>query len=452
MGDGLIARSTAVFDYGCGLGTDLLFLRSRRIKADGWDPYFRPDGKPSSADVVNLGYVLNVIEDPAERADALRRACDLARRLLIVAVRTDQQLEEAEACGDGFCTGRGTFQKLYTPQEFQEYLKTTLRLPLVLARPGIAYVFKDEGLKSWYLANRAFTLRLEYRIDLLEAFTRDRLAGQYVALAARLGRLPLPQEFKAYARLLARFGPAKRLERLGLRAIDRAAYEGSRSERRTDILTYLAMLQLEGLRNPPFRALPASIQADVRSLWRSYGAAAAEAQQLLFSIGSPQEVRAAAADARAGKLLPEDLYVHRSGADELPPLLRLIVFAATRVVGEVPYDVLKISLHGRSVSFLQYPAFDDEAHPALVRSVRVYLPRATYGVREYDPKGNPPILHRKDTLVLPSYSRYREFQRLTAREEALGLLSAPDIGHRREWGSLLAERGLAIRGHLVVPA
>src|SRR5262249_17265873 len=147
----------------------------------------------------------------------------------------------------------------------------------------------------------------------------------------------------------------------------------------------------------------------------------------------------------------EDLYIHRSGVDELPPLLRLIAFAATRIVGEMVYEVVKISLHGRSVSFLQYPAFDDEAHPALLRSVRVYLPQATYGVREYDPKRNPPILHRKDALVAPDYPRSDLFRQLTAKEEALGLLGASDIGHRLEWEALLIQRSLVIKGHEVLP-
>jgi hypothetical protein len=35
--------------------------------------------------VVTLGYVLNVIEDPGERAAALRQAWDHCRRLLVVA-------------------------------------------------------------------------------------------------------------------------------------------------------------------------------------------------------------------------------------------------------------------------------------------------------------------------------------------------------------------------------
>ena len=153
-----------------------------------------------------------------------------------------------------------------------------------------------------------------------------------------------------------------------------------------------------------------------------------------------------------GKLLPDDLYVQRSAADELPSLRRLLVFAATRIVGEVIYDVVKISLHGRSVSFLQYPTFDIEAHPALHRSIRVFLPRATYGIREYDSSRNPPILHRKETLILPTHPRYSLFQKLTAHEEKLGLFDAQNIGYRLEWERLLAERGLAIRNHDVVPA
>ena len=52
--------------------------------ADGWDPAFRPDASKKEAEVVNLGYVLNVIEEPAERIEALRGAFVLAKCALIV--------------------------------------------------------------------------------------------------------------------------------------------------------------------------------------------------------------------------------------------------------------------------------------------------------------------------------------------------------------------------------
>ena len=43
-----------------------------------------PQGQKRPADVVNLGYVINVIEDPVERAETLRNAWALCRRVMVV--------------------------------------------------------------------------------------------------------------------------------------------------------------------------------------------------------------------------------------------------------------------------------------------------------------------------------------------------------------------------------
>ena len=72
--DGLLDSSRTRFDYGCGRGQDLNLLRGLSVACEGWDPAHRPDTALTPADVVNLGYVINVIENPAERADVLRRA------------------------------------------------------------------------------------------------------------------------------------------------------------------------------------------------------------------------------------------------------------------------------------------------------------------------------------------------------------------------------------------
>ena len=450
VGEGLIDRQSTVFDYGCGHGGDIRFLRERGIKADGWDPHYRPNAKLSEADVVNLGYVLNVIEDLGERTEALRRAYSLARRLLMVAVRIDRDLGSGKDFADGRITGRGTFQRLYTQAEFQEYLQSVLHVSAITAAPGIAYVFADDDSKARYLANRAFTQRLEYRSELIEEFSKHPLARRYVRLGLKLGRAPLPEEFPLYAKLLESFGSRSRLERLLLQRVDRRAFEGSREERRADILTYFAMLRLEGLHPPPIGSVPPTIQADIRAFWGRYSAAVADGDRLLFSIGQPALVRAAAESSRVGKLLPEDFYVHRSAVDELPAMLRLVAFAATKVVGSVTYDVMKMSLDGKSVSFLSYADFDEEPHPALSRSLRVYLPKAAYTVREYGNSDNPPILHRKDTLVTESYPLYAIFRRATEAEDALGLLSASNIGYRKSWEELLKSRGLALCGYELV--
>ena len=110
----VIREDLSFFDYGCGHGDDLAGLEAMGIRAQGWDPYHRPDVARVPSDVINLGFVLNVIEDPSERADVLRSAYALATKTLIVSVRVDRSLSDAESFGDGVLTKRNTFQKLYT--------------------------------------------------------------------------------------------------------------------------------------------------------------------------------------------------------------------------------------------------------------------------------------------------------------------------------------------------
>jgi DNA phosphorothioation-associated putative methyltransferase len=175
-----------------------------------------------------------------------------------------------------------------------------------------------------------------------------------------------------------------------------------------------------------------------------------EAHEFLFSLGNPKVIRSACRATRVGKLLPDDFYVHRSAEDDLPPIIRLLTFAARQIVGDLSYEILKIRLDGHAVSFLTYSDFDHDPHPELLRAVRVYLPKAAYSVRDYRGHASSPILHRKETLVRDDYPLFRNFQALTEQEQAAGLLSSPDIGFKRAWESLLKSRGIQVVGHQLV--
>lgn len=85
--DGLLGKEVTFFDYGCGRGEDVELLTAEGIACGGWDPAYRPDAPRQEADVVNLGYVINVIENPEERSATLRRAWELCRQLLAVSCR-----------------------------------------------------------------------------------------------------------------------------------------------------------------------------------------------------------------------------------------------------------------------------------------------------------------------------------------------------------------------------
>ena len=77
-------------------------------------------------------------------------------------------------------------------------------------------------------------------------------------------------------------------------------------------------------------------------------------------MGHEPTVRDAIVGSKIGKQLPDARYFHRSSLDQLSPLLRLIVSAAFQVVGQVEYDIVKVSADGRKVSFLRYPLFDED--------------------------------------------------------------------------------------------
>ncbi|MFK5914993.1 MAG: peptidase M15, partial [Woeseiaceae bacterium] len=64
---GFLNGEYSVFDYGCGKGDDCRNLLENDINAQGWDPHFAPENDKIKSDLVNIGFVLNVIEDQEER-------------------------------------------------------------------------------------------------------------------------------------------------------------------------------------------------------------------------------------------------------------------------------------------------------------------------------------------------------------------------------------------------
>lgn len=105
---GLLSPGSTVFDYGCGRGGDVTGLAANGLAAHGWDPHFAPDQPIFEADVVNLGFVVNVIEDPAERVDAMHKAFKLARRVMSIGVMLYGSDPAGRPFRDGFITSRNT--------------------------------------------------------------------------------------------------------------------------------------------------------------------------------------------------------------------------------------------------------------------------------------------------------------------------------------------------------
>ena len=163
------------------------------------------------------------------------------------------------------------------------------------------------------------------------------------------------------------------------------------------------------------------------------------------------EVLAEALDsAVVGKRLPAYLYIHKSAIRHLPNDARMLVAKALLNVGEFDYDLVKVAHDESHVCFMSYPDFDLDPHPALRYSIKVVLSSGQYCMSDYSKSDNPPILHRKDSLVTEEYPLYVLFKSLTDAEEEQGLLSRSDIGNRNQWEALLKSKKLSIKGHCLV--
>ena len=458
-----VARSEDdVFDYGCGHGHDVEFLRELGHDSEGWDPIHRPDTALRSAAVVNLGYVLNVIEDPAERIGALRQAWELATRALIIAVRTTSDLRSIAHGidhGDGLLTGADTFQKLYRQSEAASYIDDALQAKSIPLGVGVFVVFKSDEVEQQWVDDRNARRRIRRltRVPEPRQTLRDRtyqehreLLGPLEAFIAEHGRIPAHQEEAWTLEVIDALGSLPRAFQVIRHAAVEPWWEAAADERRTDLTVRFALARLG--RRPRYSALPAAVQRDVRALFGSYKSACMQADDLLFSIGEPDVVRRAAAVAPVGKLTADAIYVHVDAVELLPPELRVYLGAAEAVIGEVPSATLvKAHFDRPRVSWLVYPHFDTDPHPSLRESWVVDFRQLDVRPYDYSGRDNPPVLHRKELFIAPGHPRYETFRRLTQQEDRHGLLHPGfTIGTREGWHQRLDEEGWRLRGHRLI--
>ena len=452
IGDGLIGTETRILDYGCGRGDDLRRLSALGYTACGWDPVYRSQGERRPSPVVNLGYVVNVIENFEERCAVLSRAWELTERLMIVSARVNldrQELKNHREFGDGCLTSRGTFQKFFGQQELRNWIDSTLGVRAVAAAPGVFYLFRNEMERANFIAaryrSRSTAPRCTASVELFHA--HEKLLHPLMQFVRDRGRLPFIDELANAETIAGAFGSIRRAFRVVLRATDEQYWEQIKSQRHQDLMVYLALARFDG--RAPYGRLPRSIQRDIKAHFGAYKRACESTDRLLFSLGRPGTIEEACKGSSIGKLTPSALYVHRSALTALSPMLRLYEGCATGYVGKIEgANVIKLHRTEPRISYLSYPRFEMDAHPMLGVSFSVHLQTFRVRARDYSVRRNRPILHRKELFVSPEYPGYRKFARLTRIEEAKGLYEKTDnIGYEDGWNDALLRKGLYLRGH-----
>lgn len=148
-------------------------------------------------------------------------------------------------------------------------------------------------------------------------------------------------------------------------------------------------------------------------------------------------------------------YLHVDTLSLLDTVLAARVAAAeqlAQVKRREHFNLVRIDDAGPCIALLNYPEFADDPFPALRESWLVDLDRSEVGYRTYVDSLNPPILHRKELLLLPDDPRREGYAELTRMAESIGLFEDPKrIGYRRQWLHLVQEKGYHLVGHTLAP-
>lgn len=457
----LFQQGMTFFDYGCGHGEDLKFVAEKGFEVQGWDPFYQPDGVPSGdceaarrpADVVNLGYVINVIENLGERREALIQAWELAQKILVVSA----QVLIADggsghmAYGDGVITSRNTFQKYYDQEELKLYIDQVLGVDAIPVALGIYFVFRDESQAEAFRASRfrsrATTPRIRLSVKRFEDY-QELLQPLMVFLTER-GRLPKKGELAAEAEICAEFKTLTRAFKVIEQATGTEDWQRITEQRQQDIQIYLALSHFA--KRPRFSQLDDTLQTDIKVLFGTYKEACSLSDQMLFSLGNMESLAAIAQQSPIGICSKKALLVHISALDALEPLLRLYEGCASRTVGRLEnVTLVRFYLHEPKIAYIFCPDFDTNPHPRWQMMMQIGLQDLQVRYKEYDPD-YAPVVHRKDRLVMKEYPLFDKFAKLSQQEEDWGLLDNwSEIQLSPGWQRILREMGVEFKGHRLV--
>lgn len=461
---GYLSGEYSLFDYGCGLGDDLRELEAHGVDAAGWDPAHRPDADILPAQIVNLGFVINVIEEKDERIEALIRAFELADTLMVVSamLASEGHIQKFKPYKDGVITSRNTFQKYYSQAELQVFIEQTLDESAVAVGPGVFYVFKDKLEEQQFLSNRQRRHHLWRQLterprqkdskiqQLLDA--HKNLCAGFWSSCLLLGRLPAIDEFDDLAKVNEVFGSAKRLFNHLIKD-DRleSEFEQAVEYRKEDLVVYFALALFQGRRS--YSRLAESIKRDVKAFFGTYREAQLVAKESLFTVSDVDLIFQACKEAHeelpASVLERNALIFHIKYLESLPLVLRLYVGCAVQLYGDLDeVDLIKIHTHSGKVSLMVYKDFDCSPLPLLLERIKIKLRDQDVDFFDYVDSYIPPPLYLKSKLINEGFDDYGKQVSFDRRLQGLMPTIQGMIGPSfSELTRMLSEQGKEIRGY-----
>jgi DNA phosphorothioation-associated putative methyltransferase len=405
-----------VLDYGCGKGDDLRELEAHGIDVSGWDPVHFPDGELVNSDIVNLGFVLNVIEDREERNETLRRAWEYTDKLLIVSVMIagESVIQQFTPYKDGIITSRKTFQKYYSQSEIRSYVEITLDENAVAVGQGIFIVFKDKMEEQLFLIERQHVRRdwqqkTQRQISAREPALRKDIIDKHLELftdfwetSLELGRIPANNEFEYSEQIRRVAGSHNKAHQALIKHFGSELFDEAQKKRKDDLLVYFA-LGLFGKRKPQTK-MPDSLKRDIKYFYSSYNDAIEQSRKALFAVGDPNLIEEACYKAyeqvKSGELTEGHSYIFRKEyLGDLPPELRIYIGCATQLYGDFEnFHLIKAHMTSGKVSIMRYDDWSKEV-PLLVERIKIKMRDQDVDFFDYGDKFEPPPLPNKNIFA-----------------------------------------------------
>jgi DNA phosphorothioation-associated putative methyltransferase len=458
--NGFLEGQYSIFDYGCGRGDDLRELEAHGLDVLGWDPNFLPDAAKVNADLVNIGFVINVIEERNERIEALQNAWELTDKLLVASamLANESYLAKFTPYKDGIITSRNTFQKYYTQSELKLFIELSLDEQAVAVAPGIYFIFKDKELEQELLQKRHRRIQSwdhkSQPIDVKKATTKllftkhNELFELFWQVCLLLGRCPAKDEFDKTVEIIEVAGTINKAFRLCKSFYNQNDLVLAQQMRREDLLVYFAV-GLFGKRKP-YKHQSEETKRDVKAFFHTYTNAQTEATELLFKIADIQKIEQECVEANEAlpssvlvdeNGIPHSLTFHKKYLDLLSPLLRIYISSALQLYGELDdIQLIKIHITSGKLTLLGYTGFYDSPLPKLKERVKIKMAEQEVDFFDYIKDDHRPVLFDKIEFIDENFDDYskqksfslklsKELKKLDINQQKMTLSSFHSITH-----------------------
>ena len=413
---GYLDGEFSIFDYGCGKGDDVRELEAHGLDINSYDPVYHPEGNIVESDIVNLGFVINVIEDKQERIDTLAKAFALAQKALVVSAMLggESLTRQFTPYKDGIITSKNTFQKYYSQSELKHFIENSLAEQAFALGQGIFIVFKKEDDAQEFLLKRQ-SYKREWQHKLIKSpksvsneFNEAKyqkhkaLFDAFWKLTLDLGRCPANDEFEQTEQIRKVTGSHKKALDGLTTLFGEEEFKFSRRLRKEDLLVYFSLGLFE--KRKAYSHMPDRLKRDLKAFFKSYNQAIELATEMLFSLASTDLIEETSVLSKerigCGEIFENHSFIfHSNYLGQVTPELRAYVGCAAQLLGDIDeFDLIKAHFGSGKVSFMKYDDFSKN-EPLLIKRVKVRLRDLDFDTFEYGGVYKSTPLEDKATFV-----------------------------------------------------